>query len=166
MPLPATRKPPRLLVIVAIVNVTAAAALVAWITPRSIANLNAHHVRIILPAVVAAGTLLAAVFGRNSVATVLAIIALGAATLLGGLNTVGLILAMLSDRALAPTAAAVAVGTIYLGLNLALFLRWMTLMQPRPGHCPVCDYDLRGTPAAPRCPECGHPLTTPAPKRS
>jgi hypothetical protein len=35
------------------------------------------------------------------------------------------------------------------------------VFKPGPGEyfCPHCDYDLRGTPMARKCPECGEPLT-------
>jgi hypothetical protein len=34
---------------------------------------------------------------------------------------------------------------------------WWSLHRPcnLPGHCPTCNYDLRGLPAASPCPECG-----------
>jgi hypothetical protein len=38
-----------------------------------------------------------------------------------------------------------------------VYLRNRWWPEPRPGHCRVCDYDLRGLPE-PRCPECGTPF--------
>ncbi len=32
---------------------------------------------------------------------------------------------------------------------------WRSMTQKRPGHCARCDYDLKGSPDARSCPECG-----------
>ena len=41
-------------------------------------------------------------------------------------------------------------------------------LQPRPGHCPACNYDLTGLAPGSTCPECGKPstVTSPAPEKS
>lgn len=33
--------------------------------------------------------------------------------------------------------------------------RWYRRLQPKPGHCPKCNYDLAGLASSAMCPECG-----------
>jgi len=40
--------------------------------------------------------------------------------------------------------------------TLAAALFWRTDLRKRAGHCPTCNYNLRGLPATSTCPECGH----------
>ncbi len=59
-------------------------------------------------------------------------------------------------------------SALYASLWFSLFAGIATLRRARrrsQGHCPHCNYDLRGlnTAVQPRCPECGHPAPAPAP---
>ena len=40
-------------------------------------------------------------------------------------------------------------------------IQWVR-MRPRPGHCPACGYDLRGSIGSTTCPECGEAIPRPA----
>ena len=51
-------------------------------------------------------------------------------------------------------------------LPLAVLGAWLLwrLRRPHPGHCPACNYDLRGSVGRDACPECGQPINaTPSP---
>ena len=52
-----------------------------------------------------------------------------------------------------------------LAIPAALWLWFIVFRRrPMPGHCPKCDYDLRGSIGASTCPECGADVTAVAPK--
>ncbi len=52
----------------------------------------------------------------------------------------------------------------FLALSLwptIVFVRWIRT-RPRPGCCPACGYDLRGSTGSSTCPECGEAIPRPA----
>ncbi len=70
----------------------------------------------------------------------------------------------ISDRTITWTAFEL---TLPHALFVAIFAAWPTLAlvqrvrrRPRPGHCPACHYDLRGSAGRDACPECGQPIIT------
>lgn len=66
-------------------------------------------------------------------------------------------LRVLTSRYWAAHAPAWAVVTpLWIPLVIRLARPLRALRRRRRGLCPACGYDLRGTPGADRCPECGH----------
>jgi hypothetical protein len=57
------------------------------------------------------------------------------------------------------TDATVMFALLFLPVVASAALLWRLDVNPKPGRCFHCGYDLSGTPPSAPCPECGHVAT-------